>query len=196
MLFPTETGVVRDQRIALMKQKPAVIWLTGFSGSGKSTLAVALEKQLVENGFKAYLLDGDNIRSGLNKDLDFSEEDRHENIRRIGEVCRLMNDTGLIVITSFISPFRVERNFVRALLPPDEFIEVFLNASIEKCEERDVKGLYKKVREGVITGFTGIDSPYEKPESPELILNTDVETENESLSRLMAYVVPKISIGL
>ena len=170
--------------------------MTGLSGSGKSTLAVALEKWLIEKGFKAYLLDGDTIRSGLNKDLGFSENDRRENIRRIGEVCKLMSDAGLIVITSFISPFRSERDFVRSLLPPSDFAEVFVNASLESCETRDVKGLYKKARQGIIPEFTGIDSPYEQPFHPEIILNTDKETENESLSRLMDFLLPKISLAL
>lgn len=196
MLYPLDETISRDQRITAMHQLPFVVWMTGLSGSGKSTLAVALEKWLIEKGFKAYLLDGDTIRSGLNKDLGFSENDRRENIRRIGEVCKLMSDAGLIVIISFISPFRSERDFVRSLLPPSDFAEVFVNASLESCETRDVKGLYKKARQGIIPEFTGIDSPYEQPFHPEIILNTDKETENESLSRLMDFLLPKISLAL
>ena len=159
-------------------------------------MAVALEKSLIEKGFKAFILDGDSIRTGLNKDLSFSDSDRRENIRRIGEVCKLMNNAGLIVITSFISPFRAERDFVRSLLPPSDFAEVFVNAALESCEKRDVKGLYKKARQGIISEFTGIDSPYETPLHPEIILNTDKETENESLALLMNFLLPKISLAL
>ena len=196
MLSHLQEVISREKRITIMQQKPHVLWLTGLSGSGKSTLAVALEKSLIEKGFKAYMLDGDTIRTGLNKDLSFSENDRRENIRRIGEVCKLMNNSGLIVITSFISPFRAERDFVRSLLPSSDFAEVFVNASLESCEKRDVKGLYKKARQGVISEFTGIDSPYETPLHPEIILNTDKETESESLALLMNFLLPKISLAL
>lgn len=196
MLFPLVENISRDQRIAAMHQVPFVVWMTGLSGSGKSTLAVALEKKLLEKGFKAYLLDGDNIRTGLNKDLGFSENDRHENIRRIGEVCKLMSDAGLIVISAFISPFKFERDFVRSLFTHSDFAEVFVNASLESCEARDVKGLYDKARKGMITDFTGINSPYEPPVNPELMLQTDKESENESLNRLLEYILPKISLSL
>jgi adenylyl-sulfate kinase len=194
MIFPLQDTISRDQRISAMKQQPFVIWLTGLSGSGKSTLATALEKKLIEKNFKAYLLDGDTVRAGLNKDLGFSEADRRENIRRIGEVCKLMNDAGLIVITAFISPFRAERDFVRSLLPSEDFAEVYLNSSLESCEARDVKGLYGKARKGIISDFTGIDSPYEQPLNPELILNTDRESEHESLTKLLNFLLPKISM--
>ncbi len=196
MLYPLDETISRDQRITSMHQLPFVVWMTGLSGSGKSTLASALEKSLIEKGFKVYLLDGDTIRTGLNKDLGFSEGDRRENIRRIGEVCKLMNNAGLIVITSFISPYRSERDFVRSLFPPSDFAEVFINASIENCEVRDVKGLYNKARQGIISEFTGIDSPYEIPLNPEIELHTDKETVNESLSRLMNFLLPKISLAL
>ena len=136
MLYPLEETINRDQRITAMHQLPFVVWMTGLSGSGKSTLAVALEKSLIEKGFKAYMLDGDTIRTGLNKDLSFSESDRRENIRRIGEVCKLMNNAGLIVITSFISPFRSERDFVRSLIPPSDFAEVFVNASLDEIQDK------------------------------------------------------------
>jgi adenylylsulfate kinase len=194
MLYPLEETISRDRRIAMMNQNPFVVWLTGLSGSGKSTLATALEKKLSEKGFKTYLLDGDNIRTGLNKDLGFSVEDRKENIRRIGEVCKLMNDAGLIVISAFISPFRSERDFVRSIIPPNDFAEVFVNASIESCEARDVKGLYKKARAGVLSDFTGIDSPYEKPLNAEVELLTDRETQEESLEKLMGFILPRVNV--
>ena len=194
MLYPLEETINRNQRISLMNQKPFVVWLTGLSGSGKSTIAVALEKKLHEKGFKSFLLDGDNIRTGLNKDLGFSESDRKENIRRIGEVCKLMYDAGLIVIASFVSPFKSERDFVRSLLPANNYAEVFVNASLESCEARDVKGLYKEARKGLISEFTGIDSPYELPLHPDLTLNTDKESEDESLIKILGFVLPKISL--
>lgn len=196
MIFPTMESISREQRISVMKQHPYVVWLTGLSGSGKSTMALALESRLTEMGFKTYLLDGDIVRAGLNKDLGFSENDRRENIRRIGEVCRLMNDAGLIVITAFISPFISERNFVRSLIPSAEFAEVFVNSPLQVCEARDVKGLYGKARKGIITEFTGIDSPYEQPVNPEVVLHTDNETEEESLDRLLDYLLPKIKVSL
>ncbi len=196
MIYPLEETISREQRITAMHQLPLVVWLTGLSGSGKSTLATALEKSLFDKGFKPFLLDGDTIRSGLNKDLGFSREDRQENIRRVGEVCKILYNAGLVVITSFISPFRNERDFVRELIPAHGFVEIFVNASLESCEARDVKGLYKKARKGIIPDFTGIDSPYEQPLNPELILYTDKEKENESLSRLSEFVLPKISLAL
>jgi adenylyl-sulfate kinase len=196
MIFPLEQTITREERITAMHQLPAVVWLTGLSGSGKSTIAVALERRLLDKGFKAYLLDGDSIRSGLNKDLGFSEDDRKENIRRIGEVCKLMYDAGLIVITAFISPFRADRDFVRSLMSDKGFNEVFISASLEACEKRDVKGLYQKARKGILPQFTGIDSPYEIPLQPELKLNTEVETEDESVENLLEYLLPKVSFAL
>lgn len=177
-----------------MQQKPHVLWLTGLSGSGKSTLASALEMALIEKGFKVYLLDGDLVRKGLNKDLSFSAVDRSENIRRTGEVCKLFNDAGLVVITAFISPFRADRDLARSLFPADDFSEVFVNAPIETCEKRDVKGLYEKAKKGIIPEFTGVTSPYEIPLNPEVILNTDKETETESLSILLTHIIPRISL--
>ena len=164
--------VTRDERAAQKKQKPCIIWLTGLSGSGKSTLANALEGEIQRTGHHSYLLDGDNIRLGLNKDLGFSDQDRVENIRRIGEVAKLFADAGLIAITAFISPFRADRDMVRSLVAPGEFIEVFVKAPLEVCEQRDPKGMYKKARAGVIKQFTGIDSPYEEPLKPELVIDT------------------------
>lgn len=164
--------VTRDERASQKKQKPCIVWLTGLSGSGKSTIANALEGEIFRTGHHSYLLDGDNIRMGLNKDLGFSDKDRVENIRRIGEVAKLFADAGLIAITAFISPFRADRDMVRSLVAPGEFIEVFVKAPLEVCEQRDPKGMYKKARAGVIKQFTGIDSPYEEPAKPELVIDT------------------------
>jgi adenylylsulfate kinase len=167
-----------------------VIWFTGLSGSGKSTLAAALETHL-HNQFRAltYLLDGDVIRTGLNRDLDFSPTGRKENIRRIGEVARLFYDAGLIVLTTFISPFRADRDTVRALFPPGGFIEVFVDCPLEVCETRDVKGLYRKARAGQIPDFTGISSPYEPPLNPELTLNTSSHPLDECTRRLVKFLL-------
>ncbi|MGR5214352.1 adenylyl-sulfate kinase [Vibrio harveyi] len=163
-------SVDKQFRAGLKKQKPAVLWFTGLSGAGKSTVAGALENRLAELGYHTYLLDGDNVRHGLCSDLGFSEQDRRENIRRIGELAKLMADAGLIVLSAFISPHRAERQLVRDLLPEGEFIEVFVNAPLEVCEGRDPKGLYKKARAGEIPNFTGIDSEYQAPANPEIDL--------------------------
>jgi adenylylsulfate kinase len=163
-------AVDKDDRARLKHQKPALLWFTGLSGAGKSTIAGALEIRLAQLGYHTYLLDGDNVRHGLCRDLGFSAQDRRENIRRIGELAKLMVDAGLIVLTAFISPHRAERQFVRELLPQGEFLEVFVNTSLDVCEQRDPKGLYKKARSGEITNFTGIDAEYEKPLQPEIDL--------------------------
>lgn len=157
-------------RSQLKSQKPVVLWFTGLSGAGKSTVAGALEARLAESGYHTYLLDGDNVRHGLCSDLGFSEQDRRENIRRIGELAKLMADAGLIVLSAFISPHRVERQLVREMLPQGEFLEVYVNTSLEVCEQRDPKGLYKKARAGEIANFTGIDADYEAPLEPEIDL--------------------------
>ncbi|WP_159739671.1 adenylyl-sulfate kinase [Vibrio atypicus] len=163
-------AIDKQFRANIKQQKPAVLWFTGLSGAGKSTVAGALENKLAEQGYHTYLLDGDNVRHGLCNDLGFSEQDRRENIRRIGELSKLMADAGLIVLSAFISPHRAERQLVRDLLPEGEFIEVFVNAPLEVCEQRDPKGLYKKARAGEIPNFTGIDSEYEAPVDPEINL--------------------------
>jgi bifunctional enzyme CysN/CysC len=172
--------VTREVRAGLKQQKPAVLWFTGLSGSGKSTIANLVEKKLVSLGRHTFLLDGDNIRHGLNKDLGFTQADRVENIRRIGEVAKLMTDAGLIVLTAFISPFRAERELVRAMLPAGEFVEVFVDTPLAEAEKRDVKGLYKKARSGELKNFTGIDSPYEAPEAPEIRIDTTQLTAEEA----------------
>ncbi len=167
-----DMNVTKQTRADRYGQKPAVIWFTGLSGSGKSTSADALEKALFAKGYCTYLLDGDNVRHGLCGDLGFSDRDRVENIRRVGEVAKLMVDSGQIVLSSFISPFRRERQMVRQMVGPGEFIEVYVNTSVDVCEQRDPKGLYKKARLGEIRNFTGIDSPYEEPDNPEIVLDT------------------------
>ncbi|HEY4415089.1 MAG TPA: adenylyl-sulfate kinase [Verrucomicrobiae bacterium] len=169
-----------------------VVWLTGLSGAGKSTIAVELEWQLVNLGFPACLLDGDNIRNGLCKDLSFSTDDRHENIRRIGEVAKLLADTELICIVAFISPFRRDRLAARNLLPPGRFLEVFINAPLTICEQRDPKGLYAKARQGKIAEFTGLTSPYEAPENPEIELRTDQLTVDESVRIVLARLESRL----
>ncbi|KKB34724.1 adenylyl-sulfate kinase [Bacillus thermotolerans] len=166
----------------------AVFWFTGLSGSGKSTVANAAAKKLHELGAQTYVLDGDNVRHGLNKDLGFSDEDRKENIRRIGEVAKLFVDSGQLVFTAFISPFKEDRAVVRELLGKDEFVEVFVSCPIEECEARDPKGLYKKARKGEIPEFTGISSPYEAPEKPELVLETDRFSVEECVDQLISYM--------
>jgi bifunctional enzyme CysN/CysC len=164
--------VSRETHATLKGQRPAVLWFTGLSGAGKSTIANLVEKALVGRGRHTFLLDGDNVRHGLNRDLGFTEADRIENIRRVGEVARLMADAGLIVLTAFISPFRAEREMVRKMMPEGEFIEIFIDTPLAEAEMRDVKGLYAKARAGELKNFTGIDSPYEEPEAPEIRIDT------------------------
>lgn len=179
-------------RARIKQQRPVCVWLTGLSASGKSTLANALEAQLLELGRHTYLLDGDNVRHGLNKDLGMSAEDRAENIRRVGEVARLMTDAGLIAITAFISPFQEDREKVRALFAQGDFIEVFVDTPLSVCEQRDPKGMYKKARAGQITGFTGIDSPYDPPPNPELRINTQDKSVTQCIEELLAFLIPRI----
>ena len=185
--WQTET-VGRETRVAIKGHGPKVIWFTGLSGSGKSTIANALESRLNAMGRHTMLLDGDNIRHGLNRDLGFTEADRVENIRRIGEVAKLMTDAGLVVITAFISPFRAERDLVRSIIPDGEFIEIFVDTSLEVCEQRDPKGLYKKARAGQIPNFTGINSPYEAPLAPDMVIDTTAVSIDESVERIVQKV--------
>ena len=180
--------ITRAAHAALKHQKPAVLWFTGLSGSGKSTIANMVEKRLHALGHHTFLLDGDNVRHGLNKDLGFTEADRIENIRRVGEVAKLMTDAGLIVLTAFISPFAAEREMVRAMLPAGEFIEIFVDTPLEVAEARDVKGLYKKARSGQLKNFTGIDSPYEAPRNPEIRVDTTRETPEEAATRIVDMI--------
>lgn len=183
--------VGRADRERLLRQRGATVWLTGLSGSGKSTLAVAAEAELVRRGHLAYVLDGDNVRHGLNKNLGFSPEDRTENIRRISEVARLFTDAGVLVFTSFISPYRADRDAARALFGEGDFIEAYVAADVETCEGRDPKGLYKKARAGEIPEFTGVSAPYEPPERPELVLDTATQSVAESVAELIGYLEGK-----
>ena len=175
----------RKEREGLLKQKGVTIWLTGLSGSGKSTIAVAAEAELVNRGRLSYVLDGDNVRHGLNKNLGFSPEDRTENIRRIGEVAKLFTDCGVVVFTSFISPYRSDRDEARALFDSGDFLEVHVATDLSTCEDRDPKGLYKKARAGEIPEFTGISAPYEAPEKPELVIDAAKLSVEESVSVLL-----------
>lgn len=184
------TDIGRDEHANLKNQKPRVLWFTGLSGSGKSTIANEVEKRLNLMNRHTFLLDGDNVRHGLNKDLGFTEADRIENIRRVGEVAKLMTDAGLIVLTAFISPFRAERDMVRAIMPEGEFIEIFVDTPLEVAEERDVKGLYKKARSGALKNFTGIDSPYEAPLNPEIRVNTVEMTAAEAAEHIIRHLMP------
>ena len=181
--------ITRDMHAAMKNQKPAVLWFTGLSGSGKSTIANLVEKKLHRMNRHSFLLDGDNVRHGLNKDLGFTEADRIENIRRVGEVAKLMTDAGLIVITAFISPFRAERDMVRAMIPEGEFIEIFIDTPLAEAEARDVKGLYKKARSGQLKNFTGIDSPYEAPDSPEVRIDTTKMTPEQAAELIVERLI-------
>lgn len=174
-----------------LKQKGAVIWLTGLSASGKSTVAREVELALVENGINSYVLDGDNIRHGLNSNLGFSPDDRKENIRRIGEVAKLFCEANVVVLTAFISPYRADRDMARKLVPAGQFFEIFCDAGIEVCEQRDPKGLYKKARAGEIPEFTGVSAPYEAPEKPELVLKSGQESLEESTRRVLSLLQEK-----
>jgi adenylyl-sulfate kinase len=192
----TQTGVVGPaRRAALLGHHPATIWLTGLSGSGKSTLAYRLEQRLIERGRACYVLDGDNIRQGLSRDLGFAPHERKENIRRVAEVAALMNDAGLIVITAFISPYREDREMARAVVGPARFREVFLDASLDECERRDPKGLYRRARRGEIPGFTGVGAPYEAPENPSLVLPTGTVDVGEAERRLLELTMAAVAPG-
>ena len=181
-------AVTREDREKIRGHRGATVWLTGLSGSGKSTIAVELEKQLWDRGVHAFILDGDNVRHGLNKDLGFSPKDRNENIRRIGEVAKLFTEAGMVVITAFISPYRADRDQVRAIMPPGDFAEVHVDCDLAVCEQRDPKGLYKKARAGEIPEFTGISAPYEAPLSPELVIRSDELSIEQSVGELITFL--------
>ncbi|MCU9614738.1 adenylyl-sulfate kinase [Caldibacillus lycopersici] len=186
-----ELMVSKKDRHIQNGHKSCVLWFTGLSGSGKSTLANAVDYELFKNHYYSYVLDGDNIRHGLNKDLGFQEYDRKENIRRIGEVAKLFVDSGIIVSTAFISPFQEDRNRIREMFAQDEFIEIYLQCPIQVCEKRDPKGLYSKARKGEIPHFTGISSPYEKPQNPEIIIDTNQLSIHQSVQKVLAYLKEK-----
>jgi len=183
-----EGSVSRDERQKLLNQKGVTVWMTGLSASGKSTIACILEQMLLHQKKHAYRLDGDNIRHGLNKNLGFSAEDRAENIRRIGEVAKLFTDAGVIAVTSFISPYKKDRDAVRTGMKGGEFVEVYVKVSLEAAEKRDPKGLYKKARAGEIKGFTGIDDPYEAPENPEILIETESTSAQDAAKQILDYL--------
>jgi adenylylsulfate kinase len=186
-----DATINNQDRNKLLNQTPFILWFTGLSASGKSTLANIVEHKLFQMNYKTYLLDGDNVRHGLNKDLGFDEESRIENIRRIGEVSKLFLDSGIIVLTAFISPFKSDRNLARSLVEKEQFIEIFIDASLQTCEKRDPKGMYLKARSGEISNFTGISSPYESPENPELhIINNEITLDDAS-NQIIKYLIEK-----
>ena len=192
-IIPHNHSITKDDRRTLNQHTSFVIWLIGLSGSGKSTLANLLEQELFRRNVRTYILDGDNIRSGLNKDLTFNDNDRKENIRRIGEVAKLMVDAGSVVITAFITPFEEERRSVKALFAPGEYVEIYIDCPVEECEKRDVKGLYKKARTGEISHFTGINSPFEIPQNADISIPTYKQTIEESLSQILKLILPKLT---
>ena len=196
-IFWNESAITAQRRAAQNGHRGAVVWLTGLSGAGKSTIAAALEKELFQRAMHTYVLDGDNLRHGLNSNLGFSPEDRAENIRRVGEVAKLMADAGTVVITSFISPYRTDRRLAResALQAGVEFVEVFVDAPLAVCEERDSKGLYQKARAGLLKGFTGIDAPYEAPEDPEIVVQTDQQAPQESVDVILEELLPRLRLN-
>lgn len=184
--------VCAEDRAKLLHLDPATIWLTGFSGSGKSTIAFELEKQLIDANYLVFVLDGDNVRHGLSRDLGFLPYDRTENIRRVAEVAKLFNDAGMLVITSFISPYQLDRDLARDIVGSDRFIETYISTDIQTCESRDPKGLYKKVREGNILEFTGISAPYEPPTNPNVTIDTKLLTIDESVAKIMKQLTPRL----
>ena len=188
---PHEGVIQKNDRQRLNGHKSAILWFTGLPGSGKSTLACRLEEKLFRRGIRTFVIDGDNIRTGLNKGLGFSAEDRQENIRRIGEVAKLFVEAGTMVMTAFISPYRKDRELVRNLVDKGEFIEVYVKCPLRVCEQRDVKGHYKMARQGIIKNFTGIDDPYEEPEHPEQVIETDRMTIDESVEHIIQYLAEK-----
>jgi len=195
-VYWNELAITKRHRQKLHGHKSLILWLTGLSGSGKSTIANSLEQKLHEQGVSTYLLDGDHLRHGLNNDLGFSPEDRRENIRRVGETAKLFVDSGIVVIATFVSPYRNDRQLVRALVQPDEFLEIFIKCSLETCEHRDPKGLYKKARRDEIREFTGISSPYEEPENPELLVESERFSPTECSEQIMTYLKTKSILDL
>ena len=190
----TMIALQENARAVLLRQKPTVLWFTGLSGAGKSTIANLVEKKLHARGQLTYLLDGDNVRHGLNRDLGFTDQDRVENIRRVGEVAKLMTDAGMIILVSFISPFKAERQMARELLGEGEFIEIFVDTSLAEAEKRDVKGLYAKARRGELKNFTGISSPYEKPDTPELRVDTGLSSPEEAADAVVQLLADRARI--
>lgn len=193
-IFEEKFFVTRSMRNQKNKHASFVFWFTGLSGSGKSTIANKLEQVLFQKQLQTYTLDGDNIRSGINKGLSFTPEDRQENLRRIGEIAKIFVDSGIITIAAFVSPLEVDRKLVRDIVGKSDFIEIFVDTSLEECERRDIKGLYKRARAGEIKNFTGIDSPYERPLNPDIVIKTEFETEEEAVQKIMLFVKEKIAL--
>jgi adenylylsulfate kinase len=192
-LFPAQGSVSKEERATLLNQHPLVIWFTGLSGAGKSTLAHGITRKLHDSGIHTFHLDGDNLRSGLNNNLGFSEEDRTENIRRAAEVASLMADAGLVVLSSFISPFQKDRELVRKIIGSERLVEVFVDCPLEVCEQRDVKGLYKRARSGELKNFTGIDSPYEVPSNPDIHVRTDQQSEIDLIDQISKQIIERVN---
>lgn len=195
-IIPHEFHISKLERNKQNGHNSFVVWFTGLSGSGKSTIANKVEHELYEKGVKTFSLDGDNIRKGLNNNLGFTAEDRQENLRRISEVAKLFVESGMVVIASFISPLKKDRDLIKKIVGKDEFVEVFVNTSLEECERRDVKGLYKKARAGEIRNFTGIDAPYENPENPDLEIKTEEENLEEAIKRIVLHLQDKLKISV
>ena len=191
-IVPHQYKISKEKRNLLNNHGSGLIWFTGLSGSGKSTIANALEMKLFDEGVRTYTLDGDNIRKGINKDLGFAPTDRSENNRRIAEIAKLMIEAGILVLAAFVSPYRKDRESIRQIVGDDNYIEVFVNASVDECEKRDVKGLYKKARSGEIKNFTGIDAPYEHPLNPDIEINTEQLSVDESVSKIMKLILNRI----
>ena len=192
-IIPHSYQISKEDRLDANKHNSFLIWFTGLSGSGKSTIANVVEQKLFEQGIKTYTLDGDNIRKGINNDLTFSPEDRTENIRRIAEVSNLMIDSGSVVLAAFVSPYKKDRENIRTIVKDVNFVEVYINTSIEECERRDVKGLYKKARAGEIKNMTGISAPYEAPKNPDIEIKTEIESVEDSVKRIVDFITPKLS---
>ncbi len=192
-IVPHSYQISKEDRLKANEHNSFLLWFTGLSGSGKSTIANVVEQKLFHQGIKTYTLDGDNIRKGINNDLTFSPEDRTENIRRIAEIANLMVDAGLVVLAAFVSPYKKDRQNIKSIVKDVNFVEIFINTSIEECERRDVKGLYKKARAGEIKNMTGISAPYEAPENPDIEIKTEDESVDEAAQRIVDYITPKLS---
>ena len=194
-VIPHSYQISKNDRITANNHNSFLLWFTGLSGSGKSTIANVVEQKLYEMGIKTYTLDGDNIRKGINNDLSFSPEDRTENIRRIAEVSNLMVDAGLVVLAAFVSPYKKDRDNIRTIVKDVNFVEIYVNTSIEECERRDVKGLYKKARAGEIKNMTGISAPYEAPENPDIEIKTEAESVEDAVAKIIDYITPKLKLN-
>ncbi|MGY0391264.1 adenylyl-sulfate kinase [Bizionia sp. KMM 8389] len=194
-IIPHDYQISTTDRHKLNKHNSFLIWFTGLSGSGKSTIANVVEQKLYQQGIKTYTLDGDNIRKGINKDLTFSPEDRTENIRRIAETANLMVGAGLVTLAAFVSPYKKDRENIKSIVKDVNFVEIYVNTSVEECERRDVKGLYKKARAGEIKNMTGISAPYEAPENPDIEIKTENETVEAAAQRIVDYITPKLSVN-